>query len=480
MFLDLKGLTISKAHEHLKNGDFSARELTESYLENIRGKNQDLNAYLEVFNDAVSQAERADEAIAKGNVSVLTGIPLAIKDNILINGRRASCASRILEGYRAIYDAEVIEKLKQENAVFLGRTNMDEFAMGSSTEHSAFGPTKNPHDTSRIPGGSSGGSAAAVAAGMALGALGSDTGGSVRQPAGHCGIVGMKPTYGAVSRRGLVALASSLDQVSPFGKTVADTEILYNAVEGHDALDSTSTPLMMREKKARTAHEKRIGIPYHLFEKGGVDQDVRALFDQSVALLTEGGYTIEEITLPNLAHSLSVYYIIMPAEASANLARFDGVRYGLRKDGGSVQGDYEKTRGEGFGAETRMRILLGTYVLSSGYHDAYYRRALALRAVIRKEVERVFEEVDFVALPTSPTPAFKLGERTEDPLSMYLSDVFTVPANITGVPALSLPMGTVSREGKNLPVGFQFMAPQQGKIWKEYNTNIRIKANNAN
>ncbi|MBI3075060.1 MAG: Asp-tRNA(Asn)/Glu-tRNA(Gln) amidotransferase subunit GatA [Parcubacteria group bacterium] len=457
--MDLKNLTIEKAHEHLKKGDFSARELTESYLENIGRKNTDLNAYLEVFNDAISQAERADEAIQKGNVGMLTGIPLAIKDNILINGRKASCASRILEGYRATYDAGVIEKLKQENAVFLGRTNMDEFAMGSSTEHSAFGPTKNPHDTSRIPGGSSGGSAAAVAADMALAALGSDTGGSVRQPAGHCGIVGVKPTYGAVSRRGLVALASSLDQVSPFGKTVADAEILYNAIEGHDARDSTSAPLMMRDKKARTAHEKRIGIPYHIFGKGGVDEDVRALFDQSAALLKEDGYAVEEIELPHLAHSLSVYYIIMPAEASANLARFDGVRYGLRKDGGSVQGDYEKTRGEGFGAEPRMRILLGTYVLSAGYHDAYYRRALALRAAIRKEIEQAFLKVDFIALPTSPSPAFKLGERTEDPLAMYLSDVFTVSANITGVPALSLPMGTVLRDGKKLPVGFQFMAP---------------------
>lgn len=457
--INLKDLTISKAHEHLKAGDFSARELTESYLENIKEKNGELNAYLEIFDDAREQAERADEAMRRGNAEVLTGIPLAIKDNILIHGRAATCASRILEGYRATYDAGVIEKLKQENAVFLGRTNMDEFAMGSSTEHSAYGPSKNPHDTSRVPGGSSGGSAVAVAADLALGALGSDTGGSVRQPAGLCGVVGLKPTYGACSRRGLVALASSLDQVSPFAKTVADAELLYSAIEGHDAMDSTSAPLFLRDKKARGSHEKRIGVPYHLFTEGGIGGDVRALFDKTLALLKGEGYAIRDITLPHLAHSLAVYYIIMPAEASANLARFDGVRYGLHKDGGSVQGDYEKTRGEGFGTEPRMRILLGTYVLSAGYHDAYYRKAIALRAAIRSEVERAFEEVDFIALPTSPGPAWKLGERMEDPLAMYLSDIFTVPANITGVPALSLPMGAVARNGKNLPAGFQFMAP---------------------
>ncbi len=476
--LEISNLTIEKAHEHLKNGDFSARELTLSYVEKIEKENPELNAYLEVFDDALSQAERADETFQKGNFGVLTGIPLAIKDNIVINGHKASCASRILDGYRATYDAGVIEKLKAHGAVFLGRTNMDEFAMGSSTEHSAFGPTRNPHDASRVPGGSSGGSAAALAADLALGAFGSDTGGSVREPAAFCGVVGLKPTYGAVSRRGLVAMASSFDQIGPFGKTVADAEILFNCVEGEDARDSTSYPTHLH-KKETLASAKRIGVPYHLFAEGGLDEDVRALFERALGTLKEEGFSVHEIEAPNLKYSLPAYYIIMPAEASANLARFDGVRYGMRKEGANLLGDYEATRAQGFGAEPRMRILLGTYVLSAGYHDAYYRQAVRVREIIQKEVSDLWNEVDLIALPTAPTPAFKIGERTEDPLSMYLSDIFTVPANIAGIPAISIPMGTVLRDGKNLPVGFQLMAPHFSEkrlfeAGKSLETSLRI------
>ncbi|OGZ15559.1 MAG: glutaminyl-tRNA synthase (glutamine-hydrolyzing) subunit A [Candidatus Lloydbacteria bacterium RIFCSPLOWO2_02_FULL_51_11] len=465
--LDLKNLTIEKAHAHLHNGDFSARELTGAYVDAIEKKNPELNAYIEVFaarggsasggDDCFVQADRADKAFKEGTAGVLTGIPFAVKDNILVKGQYATCASRILSGYRATYDAWVVEQLKNEHAVFLGRTNMDEFAMGSSTEHSVYGPTRNPHDTSRVPGGSSGGSAVAVAADLALGALGSDTGGSVRQPAGFCGIVGLKPTYGAVSRRGLVALASSLDQVGPCAKTVTDAEIIFNFLNAHDPRDSTSVPLSLRQKDTAQMR-KRIGVPYHLFSEGGVDKDVRALFDASLASFKAHGYAIQEITLPHLAYSLNVYYIVMPAEASTNLARFDGVRYGLRKEGEGVLGDYEETRAQGFGKEPRMRILLGSYVLSAGYHDAYYRRATVLRELIRKEMEQAFVGVDLIALPTSPSPAFKIGERVDDPLAMYLSDIFTVPANIAGVPAISLPMGSVVRDGKHLPVGIQLMA----------------------
>ncbi len=456
--LDLKNLTIESASAHLRNGDFSARELAEWYVRKIEKENPDLNAYLEVFDDCFAQADVADKILKDGRTEVLAGIPLAVKDNILIRDRALTCGSRILAGYRATYDAEVIEKLKAHGAVFLGRTNMDEFAMGSSTENSAFGPTRNPHDVSRVPGGSSGGSAAAVAGDLALGAFGSDTGGSVRQPAALCGVVGLKPTYGALSRRGLVALASSLDQVGPFGKTVADTEILFNCTKCEDARDSTSYPLSLRDTEVN-APAKRIGVPYHLFAEGGIDKDVLALFETALGALKENGYTVREIELPNLKYSLAVYYVLMPAEASANLARFDGVRYGLRKEGANLLGDYEATRAQGFGAEPRMRILLGTYVLSSGYHDAYYRQATAMREAIRREVVSSWNEVDLIALPTTPSPAFKLGERTEDPLSMYLSDIFTVSANITGIPAISIPMGTVLRDKKNLPLGFQFMAP---------------------
>ncbi len=459
MAINLEKLTIKSTHEHLHNGDFSAVELTEAYLKSIEEKNPEINAYLEVFDDAMKQAKVADKILKdSSNFRLLTGIPIAIKDNILIKGKKASSASKILENYKATYDATVIKKLKEHGAVFLGRTNMDEFAMGGSTENSAYGVTKNPHDLSRVPGGSSGGSAAAVAMQGALGAFGSDTGGSIRQPASFCGVVGLKPTYGAVSRSGLMAMSSSLDQIGPFSKTVEDSEILFNAIKGYDHMDSTSSPDSFRESTESRKKEKLvIGVPRD-FLKEGVDKEVLDNFNESLNSLRDKGYEIRDISLPNVKYSLAVYYIIMPAEASTNLARYDGVRYGLHESGEDLLGDYVKTRGAGFGKEVRRRILLGTHVLSSGYYDAYYNKANAVRRLITSDFEKAFSEVDIIATPTSPTPAFKIGERKNDPLQMYLADIFTVPANIAGIPSISVPSGTTEKHGKDIPLGIQFMS----------------------
>ena len=386
----------------------------------------------------------------------LSGINFAIKDNMLIKGKRCSSASKILENYTASYDASVIEKLRRAGAIFLGRVNMDEFAMGSSTESSAFGPTKNPHNLERVPGGSSGGSAAAVAMDGALAALGSDTGGSVRQPASFCGVVGLKPTYGAVSRRGLMAMASSLDQIGPLTKTVEDAEIIFNVISGQDKMDSTSVD---SHQPSAISHQKlKVGVLK--YDKSGVDEEVSKALDDSVEKLRAAGHKIKEIDLSVLEYSLACYYIIMPAEVSANLARYDGVRYGLSKQGKNLLDGYMETRAAGFGKEAKKRIMLGAYVLSSGYYDAYYGRAGKVRELIRRGVKAVFDleagGVDAFILPTAPTTAFKLGEKTKDSLQMYLSDVFTVSANIAGVPAISVPAGK-SKEG--LPIGAQLVAP---------------------
>ncbi|MBI4087911.1 Asp-tRNA(Asn)/Glu-tRNA(Gln) amidotransferase subunit GatA [Candidatus Kaiserbacteria bacterium] len=454
--VDLSTLTIAEARRALDTKECSALQLTEEYLKAIREKNEELHAYLEVWEESArEEAKAADAIIAKGASKALTGIPLAIKDNILIEGRIASSASKILENYRASYDATVITKLKEHGAVFLGRTNMDEFAMGSSTENSAYGPAKNPLDTSRVPGGSSGGSAAAVAGGLALAALGSDTGGSIRQPASLTGIVGLKPTYGSVSRSGLMALGSSLDQIGPLTRTVADASILFDAIRGFDSNDSTSLPDNFFAEKA--AARRVIGVPRSLL-KSGIDEDVRAEFEKTLARLQKEGYEFRDIELPYTPYSLAVYYIIMPAEASTNLARYDGIRYGLSVPGADIGSVYAKTRGTGFGQETRRRILVGTFVLSSGYADAYYRKARAVRELIRDDFARALETVDAIALPTSPVPAFKIGEKSSDPLAMYAADIFTVPVNLTGAPAISVPSGSVAREGKKLPVGFQLIA----------------------
>ena len=459
--MDIENLTIVEARRALDAGEYTAVELARAYLARIEEKNSELNVYLEVFDDVEERAGAADEKIAKGEAGALTGIPLAVKDNILIKGRAVSAASRILENYTAVYDAYVIEKLKEQGAVFLGRTNMDEFAMGSSTENSAFGATKNPHDTSRVPGGSSGGSAVAVAAGLALGALGSDTGGSIRQPAAFCGVVGMKPTYGHVSRRGLIAMGSSLDQIGPMARTIEDAQILYDAIRGHDPKDSTSINLKGNPKSKILNSKLKIGVP-RPFLSGGIDDDVLETFERGLTALKEAGYEIVDIEMANLSHALAAYYIIMPAEASTNLSRFDGIRYGLSCEGEDVREVNEATRGEGFGAEVRRRILLGTFVLSAGYFDAYYRRALAVRERIVQDFVSAFKKVDAIALPTTPTPAFKAGEKS-DPLAMYAADTFTVPVNLAGVPALSVPFGIVQRDGVQLPLGFQLVAD----MWAE-------------
>jgi aspartyl-tRNA(Asn)/glutamyl-tRNA(Gln) amidotransferase subunit A len=448
--------TIVQLNKDLTDRKISAAELARGYLENIQKDDKDFNAYLEVYDDVIEQAERADIAIENGYVSPLTGIPIAVKDNILVHGKRASAGSKILENYVASYDATVVEKLKQNRSVFLGRTNQDEFAMGSSTENSAYGVTKNPHDTARVPGGSSGGSAASVAYRGALAALGSDTGGSVRQPASFCGVVGLKPTYGAVSRHGLIALGSSLDQIGTFTNSVVDCELLYSAISGHDGLDSTSS-----EGHSPKKNKIKVGVPRHFLAEG-VDEDVMSNFEKSLRVLEGKGYQVRDMELPTVKHALAAYYVILPAEASTNLARYDGVRYGLHKGGSDVIDDYFESRGEGFGKEVRRRILLGTYVLSAGYYDSYYAKAIDVRNVISAEYELAYESVDVIMTPTTATPAFKIGEKT-DPVSMYLSDLFTVPQNITGMPALSIPYGVAEREGKSLPLGVQVTGPN----WSE-------------
>ena len=458
--MDLSTLTIAEARRALDAKEYSALDLTNAYLEAIAKKDGEIHAYLEVWADSArEEAKAADAMIAAGKLQPLTGIPIAVKDNILIEGRIASSASKILEKYVASYDATVISKLKGQGVVFLGRTNMDEFALGSSTENSAYGATKNPHDTSRIPGGTSGGSAAAVAAGMALAALGSDTGGSIRQPSALCGVVGIKPTYGAVSRLGLMAAASSLDQIGAIGKTVTDAEALLHIIRGHDAGDSTSLPDSFFEKKV--ASRKILGVPRTFLQKG-MEPDMLAAFENTLKALSGSGYKLIDIELPALEYALAVYYIINPAEVSTNLAKYDGVRYGLSVPAPTVGETYEKTRAAGFGAETRRRILTGTFVLSSGYADAYYRKAKAVRELIRADFAKAFESVDAIALPVSPIPAWKFGEKA-DPVAMYAADIFTVPVNLAGVPAMSIPSGFVERDGKKLPVGFQLIAAHGGE-----------------
>ncbi len=417
-----------------------------------------MNAYLEVFTDAKEQAEKAQKKFRDGTAELLTGIPFAIKDNILFEGHIASAGSKILENHTAAYDSFVIRELKKAGAVIIGRTNMDEFAMGSSTQTSAYGVSRNPYDTSRVPGGSSGGSAAAVAADMSLVALGTETCGSVREPSAFCGLVGLKPTYGAVSRNGIIAMGNSLDQVSPFAKNVRDAEIVFNLLSKHDKEDSTSIPDSLRNKLAPSAQSLKpikIGIPWHLFEKG-VDPEITENFKQSVEKFKSAGYKIQDIELPFSKYSLEAYYIIMPAEVSTNLSRFDGIRYGLSLDGKNLREVYMKSRGKGFGLEARRRILLGTYVLSHGYYDAYYNKAVKVRDKIKTEITKAFKVVDLIATPTVPVLPFKIGEKLDDPVAMYLCDIFSAPANLSGVPSIALPAG---KNKNNLPFSIQFMAP---------------------
>ncbi len=450
--------SITEAARALRAHECTVRELWDACSSAAVSRNAELNAYLELFpadEEAITAAQARIDTEGEA-APMVCGIPLAIKDNILIKGHIASASSKMLENYVASYDATVIEKLRIAGALFLGRANMDEFAMGSSTEHSAYGPSRNPHDISRVPGGSSGGSASAVAAHLAIAALGTDTGGSIRQPAAHCGLVGLKPTYGAVSRYGAIALGSSLDQIGPLTKSVADTKIMFDTLRGHDERDSTTITEGLYTPRS-LGNTLRIGVPHSFID--GVDADVKKSFEDTLARLETAGHELVDIELPTSTYALPVYYVIMPAEASTNLARYDGIRYGLAKRGATLLDDYIESKTEGFGAETQRRILLGTFVLSSGYIDAYYRKAEAARTVLRAEYSKAFETCDVIAFPTTPAPAFKFGEKTNDPVAMYLEDIFTVTANLTGMPALSVPMGTVVREESTLPIGIHFTAP---------------------
>ena len=457
--IDLKNLTIEKAHESLSRGDFSVRELVDVYLGNINSKNKELNAYLGLYKNIDEEVRLAEEKFKNGTATLLTGIPFAVKDNILIEGETATAGSKILENYIASYDATAVKLLKKEGVIFLGRTNMDEFAMGSSTQTSAYGVARNPLDLTRVPGGSSGGSAGAVASLMTLSALGTETCGSVREPSAFCGLVGLKPTYGAVSRHGIIAMGNSLDQVAPFGKSVRDTEIIFNVLAKYDPKDATSVKEELRLKsKISNLKPKTIGIPWHLFETG-VDGEVMENFKKSVKKLEGSGYKVVDIKMPYTKYSLAVYYIIMPSEVSTNLSRFDGVRYGLSMAGESVNDSYKKTRSQGFGAEARRRITLGNYILSQGLSGAYGKAVKAREAIV-KEMDQTFQKVDLVLTPTVPFLPFKIGEKMDDPVAMYLSDLFSAPANIAGVPSIALPSG-INKEG--LPFSIQFMAPH----WRE-------------
>lgn len=469
---------IRELHQKLVSRECTAVQLVEQYFAVIEEKDKDILAFLTLLKDeALAEARVVDERIERGDaIDLLSGIPGALKDNILMRGTRTTSASKILDNYIAPHDATVVEKLKQVHTPILGKTNMDEFALGSSTENSAYQITHNPADTNRVPGGTSGGSAAAVAAGEVVWALGSDTGGSIRQPAAFCGVVGLKPTYGRVSRYGLMAAASSLDQIGPIAKTVEDVAIVFSRIAGRDPHDATT---------ADSGHEKRyedflgsdlrgkkIGVPKEYFSPE-LDPRIKALCDAALDRFRALGVEVKEVTLPHSAFALPCYYIVQPCELSSNLARYDGIRYGLsindEKDStektSTLLETYLDTRRHGLGQEVKRRVMLGTHSLSSGYYDAYYLKAQKVRALLKQDFEKVFEEVDFIFSPTTPEPAFKIGEKTTDPLKMYLGDVYTVTANLTGVPALSFPIGTVEEEGKQLPIGGQLM----GKWFDEEN-----------
>jgi len=459
--------TIGSVQEALRAGTISARELTQDFYARIAQRNPELNAYLALSPErAYAQADRVDAALASGEpLRPLSGVAIAIKDVISTKGIRTTCGSRILEHYTPVYSATAVERLTEAGAVVLGKTNCDEFAMGSSNENSAYGAVRNPVALDRVPGGSSGGSAAAVAAGLAVVALGTDTGGSVRQPGACCGIPALMPTYGRVSRYGLIAFASSLDRIGTFARTVADSAVVMSVIAGHDANDSTSAPIPAPDYVAelqKPVRGLRIGVPEEYFGPG-LDPEVRSKVEAGIVLLERLGCRRIPLRMPHTDYAIAAYYLIATAEASSNLARFDGVRYGLRVPGATLRDMYGKTRQRGFGAEVKRRIMLGTYALSAGYYDAYYLRAQKVRTLIAQDFAEAFEKVDAIVTPTAPTPAFKLGERTSDPLQMYLADIFTVTGSLAGIPGISIPCGNSSR---GLPVGMQIFGPHfsEGRV----------------
>jgi aspartyl-tRNA(Asn)/glutamyl-tRNA(Gln) amidotransferase subunit A len=463
----LYSLTIHELQEKMKNGEVSSAELVRSVLSRIDAVEGRVHSYIRLLKEeALAAADLADEKIKKGDIQPLTGIPIALKDIVCTEGIPTTCGSHILHNFVPPYNGTVVEKLKAAGAVFTGKSNMDEFAMGSSTETSYFGPTRNPWDLERIPGGSSGGSATAVAADECIASIGTDTGGSIRQPAALCGVVGMKPTYGRVSRFGLIAFASSLDQIGPFTKDVEDCAIMMNVLAGHDPKDSTSVLAEVpdfRQFVGRDIEGWKIGIPREYY-MDGIDPEVSAAVAKAIDVIKKCGGECVDISLPHTGYSVAVYYIIAPAEASSNLARYDGVRYGFRAaDARDLAEMYEKTRMQGFGAEVKRRIMIGAYSLSAGYYDAYYGKASQVRALIRRDFDEAFQKCDVLLTPTTPTPAFKIGEKTDDPLQMYLSDIFTISANLAGIPGISTPCGYTA---SGLPIGIQFLAGhfEEGKL----------------
>ena len=482
MNFDFNKLTISEAQQGLSDGTYTSEGLVSALADRIADRDSDIQAYLGVDKEyALEQARAADVARANGASGPLLGVPIGVKDLLNVEGQSCSCASRILDGYRSPYDATAIARLREAGAVFLGRLNMDEFAMGSSTENSAYQKTRNPADTDRVPGGSSGGSAAAVSAGEAIVTLGTDTGGSIRQPAAFCGCVGLKPTYGRVSRYGLTAFASSLDQIGPLTRTVADAATVLGVMAGLDPMDSTTLDLPVPDYSAALKTDLNgitLGLPREYFVDG-VDAAVRERINEAVETCRELGATIVDVSLPHTEYAIAVYYIVATAEASANLARFDGVRYGFRAEGVTDPIDmYGKTRAQGFGPEVKRRIILGTYVLSGGYDDAYYLKAQRVRTLIRGDFEAAFKSCDAILTPTTPTPAFKIGENINDPLKMYLNDVFTATANLAGIPALSVPCRPTD---EGLPVGLQILGPAFDEetvlhVGHAYETAVKLKS----
>ncbi len=458
MYQDILAMTAAELRAALDSRRVSSVEATRAYLGRMEKLEPELNAYITVTADlALNMAERADRLIASGETGPMTGLPLGLKDVLVTEGVRTTCASKLLENFVPPYDGTVVARLRKEGAVFLGKLNMDEFAMGSSTENSAYGIVKNPWDTSLVPGGSSGGSAVAVAAKEAVMTLGTDTGGSIRQPAAFCGVVGLKPTYGRVSRYGLIAFASSLDQIGPFTRDVTDAALFLSAISGHDPADSTSVDRPVPDYSAALTGDVkglRVGVPKEYFVEG-MDGEIETRVREAVETMKGLGATVKEVSLPHTKYAVAVYYLVATAEASSNLARFDGVRFGVRRSDADLNEMFRETRARGFGEEVKRRIMLGTYSLSAGYYDAYYRKAQRVRALIARDFAEAFREVDVLLTPVTPTPAFKIGEKTGDPLQMYLSDIFTIPLNLAGLPGLSMPCGETS---SGLPVGLQLMA----------------------